>query len=168
MERGDIYLVSLDPASGHEQQGTRPVLLVSPGPFTALHHSNSSPVGAASSHSPSPESGSAVGSHWASRHPARPPRVARSVQQADQGADRSAGHERRQIRPDDVTALHHSNSSPVGAASSHSPSPESGSAVGSHWGYTLDDLLAQCDPTADPDSGDGEWLEAAPTGDELL
>ncbi|WP_298955740.1 antitoxin [uncultured Methylobacterium sp.] len=34
--------------------------------------------------------------------------------------------------------------------------------------YTLDDLLAQCDPTADPDSGDGEWLEAAPTGDELL
>ncbi|WP_298955743.1 type II toxin-antitoxin system PemK/MazF family toxin [uncultured Methylobacterium sp.] len=36
MERGDIYLVSLDPASGHEQQGTRPVLLVSPGPFNRL------------------------------------------------------------------------------------------------------------------------------------
>lgn len=36
MERGDIYLVSLDPASGHEQQGTRPVLLVSPGAFNRL------------------------------------------------------------------------------------------------------------------------------------
>ena len=36
MERGDIYLVSLDPTSGHEQQGTRPVLLVSPGPFNRL------------------------------------------------------------------------------------------------------------------------------------
>ena len=36
MERGDIYLVSLDPVSGHEQQGTRPVLVVSPGPFNRL------------------------------------------------------------------------------------------------------------------------------------
>ncbi|MDO8280091.1 MAG: type II toxin-antitoxin system PemK/MazF family toxin [Burkholderiaceae bacterium] len=26
MDRGDIYLVSLDPTSGQEQQGTRPVL----------------------------------------------------------------------------------------------------------------------------------------------
>lgn len=33
MDRGDIYLVSLDPASGNEQQGKRPVLLVSPGKF---------------------------------------------------------------------------------------------------------------------------------------
>lgn len=33
MERGDIYLVSLDPAAGHEQQGKRPVLIVSPGKF---------------------------------------------------------------------------------------------------------------------------------------
>jgi mRNA interferase ChpB len=33
MERGDIYLVTLDPTSGHEQQGTRPVLIVSPGAF---------------------------------------------------------------------------------------------------------------------------------------
>jgi len=33
MERGDIYLVSLDPVSGHEQQGTRPVLVISPGKF---------------------------------------------------------------------------------------------------------------------------------------
>ncbi len=33
MERGDIYLVSLDPTSGHEQQGKRPVLIVSPGKF---------------------------------------------------------------------------------------------------------------------------------------
>jgi mRNA interferase ChpB len=30
MERGDIYLVSLDPTSGSEQQGKRPVLVVSP------------------------------------------------------------------------------------------------------------------------------------------
>jgi mRNA interferase ChpB len=29
MERGDIYLVSLDPSAGHEQQGKRPVLVVS-------------------------------------------------------------------------------------------------------------------------------------------
>ncbi len=36
MERGDIYLVSLDPTSGHEQQGTRPVLVVSPISFNKL------------------------------------------------------------------------------------------------------------------------------------
>ena len=36
MKRGDIYLVSLDPAKGHEQQGTRPVLVVSPDRFNAL------------------------------------------------------------------------------------------------------------------------------------
>lgn len=36
MERGDIYLVSLDPTSGHEQQGTRPVLVVSPSSFNSL------------------------------------------------------------------------------------------------------------------------------------
>ena len=36
MERGDIYFVSLDPTSGHEQQGTRPVLIVSPGAFNRL------------------------------------------------------------------------------------------------------------------------------------
>ena len=30
MKRGDIRLVSLDPTSGHEQQGTRPLLVVSP------------------------------------------------------------------------------------------------------------------------------------------
>jgi mRNA interferase ChpB len=36
MERGDIYLVSLDPTSGHEQQGTRPVLIVSPSAFNRL------------------------------------------------------------------------------------------------------------------------------------
>jgi mRNA interferase ChpB len=33
MERGDIYLVSLDPSAGHEQQGKRPVLVISPGKF---------------------------------------------------------------------------------------------------------------------------------------
>lgn len=36
MDRGDIYLVSLDPTSGHEQQGTRPVLVVSPLTFNRL------------------------------------------------------------------------------------------------------------------------------------
>jgi mRNA interferase ChpB len=36
MERGDIYLVSLDPTSGHEQRGTRPVLVVSPGAFNRM------------------------------------------------------------------------------------------------------------------------------------
>lgn len=36
MERGDIYLVSLDPTAGHEQRGRRPVLVVSPGPFNTL------------------------------------------------------------------------------------------------------------------------------------
>jgi mRNA-degrading endonuclease toxin of MazEF toxin-antitoxin module len=36
MERGDIYLVSLDPTRGHEQQGRRPVLVVSPDAFNHL------------------------------------------------------------------------------------------------------------------------------------
>ena len=36
MERGDIYLVCLDPTSGHEQHGTRPVLVVSPAAFNRL------------------------------------------------------------------------------------------------------------------------------------
>jgi len=35
-DRGDIYLVSLDPTQGHEQQGRRPVLVVSPGAFNRL------------------------------------------------------------------------------------------------------------------------------------
>ena len=29
MKRGDIYLVSLDPTLGHEQQGSRPVVVIS-------------------------------------------------------------------------------------------------------------------------------------------
>jgi mRNA interferase ChpB len=36
MERGDVFLVSLDPAAGHEQQGKRPVLVISPGKFNRL------------------------------------------------------------------------------------------------------------------------------------
>ncbi|MDR9467826.1 type II toxin-antitoxin system PemK/MazF family toxin [Marinospirillum sp.] len=36
MNRGDIYLVNLNPTSGHEQQGTRPVLVVSPDSFNKL------------------------------------------------------------------------------------------------------------------------------------
>jgi mRNA interferase ChpB len=33
IERGDIWLVSLDPSSGHEQQGRRPVLIVTSAKF---------------------------------------------------------------------------------------------------------------------------------------
>jgi mRNA interferase ChpB len=36
MKRGDIYLVSLDPTSGHEQQGQRPVLVISPTEFNEV------------------------------------------------------------------------------------------------------------------------------------
>jgi len=36
MRRGDIYLVALDPAEGHEQQGTRPVLVLSPDEFNTM------------------------------------------------------------------------------------------------------------------------------------
>lgn len=36
MRRGDIYLVGLDPTEGHEQQGTRPVLVVSPEAFNRV------------------------------------------------------------------------------------------------------------------------------------
>ena len=36
MKRGEIYLVSLDPTSGREQQGTRPVLVVSPTAFNRM------------------------------------------------------------------------------------------------------------------------------------
>ena len=41
MKRGDIYLVSLDPTEGHEQRGTRPVLVVSP---TAFNEATKLPV----------------------------------------------------------------------------------------------------------------------------
>ncbi|MBQ9619305.1 MAG: type II toxin-antitoxin system PemK/MazF family toxin, partial [Neisseriaceae bacterium] len=33
MKRGDIWLVSLDPSVGHEQAGSRPVLIISPDKF---------------------------------------------------------------------------------------------------------------------------------------
>ncbi len=36
MERGEIWLVALDPSLGHEQKGKRPVLIVSPGPFNRI------------------------------------------------------------------------------------------------------------------------------------
>jgi mRNA-degrading endonuclease toxin of MazEF toxin-antitoxin module len=36
MERGDIYLVGLDPTAGHEQQGRHPVLIVSPSAFNRV------------------------------------------------------------------------------------------------------------------------------------
>ena len=41
MKRGDIYMVSLDPSMGHEQQGQRPVLVVSP---TAFNEATKVPV----------------------------------------------------------------------------------------------------------------------------
>ena len=34
--------------------------------------------------------------------------------------------------------------------------------------YTLDELLAECDPTAEPTEGDSEWLNARPAGREVL
>ena len=36
MNRGDIYLVSLDPTFGHEQRGQRPVLVISPTAFNEV------------------------------------------------------------------------------------------------------------------------------------
>jgi mRNA-degrading endonuclease toxin of MazEF toxin-antitoxin module len=36
MKRGEIWLVSLDPTSGHEQRGRRPVLIVSPEIFNRV------------------------------------------------------------------------------------------------------------------------------------
>ena len=36
MKRGEIWLVSLDPTSGHEQKGYRPVLVVSPEAFNRI------------------------------------------------------------------------------------------------------------------------------------
>jgi mRNA-degrading endonuclease toxin of MazEF toxin-antitoxin module len=36
MKRGEIWLVGLDPTAGHEQQGRRPVLIVSPEAFNRI------------------------------------------------------------------------------------------------------------------------------------
>jgi mRNA-degrading endonuclease toxin of MazEF toxin-antitoxin module len=36
VKRGEIWLVSLDPSSGHEQKGRRPVLIVSPEAFNRV------------------------------------------------------------------------------------------------------------------------------------
>jgi mRNA interferase ChpB len=41
MNRGDIYMVSLDPTLGHEQRGHRPVLVISP---TAFNQATGLPV----------------------------------------------------------------------------------------------------------------------------
>jgi len=41
VKRGEIYMVSLDPTMGHEQQGQRPVLIVSP---TAFNEATKVPV----------------------------------------------------------------------------------------------------------------------------
>jgi antitoxin ChpS len=34
--------------------------------------------------------------------------------------------------------------------------------------YTLEELLVQCDPSAEPPEEDREWLDAEPVGAELL
>lgn len=36
MKRGEVWLVSLDPTSGHEKKGRRPVLIVSPEAFNQI------------------------------------------------------------------------------------------------------------------------------------
>jgi len=36
MKRGEIWLAGLDPAEGHEQKGSRPVLIVSPESFNRV------------------------------------------------------------------------------------------------------------------------------------
>ena len=36
MNRGDSYMVSLDPTQGHEQRGHRPVMVVSPAAFNKM------------------------------------------------------------------------------------------------------------------------------------
>ncbi len=36
MDRGDIWVVNLEPSVGHEQKGFRPVLIVSPAAFNKL------------------------------------------------------------------------------------------------------------------------------------
>jgi mRNA-degrading endonuclease toxin of MazEF toxin-antitoxin module len=36
MKRGEIWLVGLDPVEGHEQQGRRPVLIISPDAFNRI------------------------------------------------------------------------------------------------------------------------------------
>jgi mRNA interferase ChpB len=41
VNRGDIYMVSLDPTFGHEQRGHRPVLVISP---TAFNEATRLPV----------------------------------------------------------------------------------------------------------------------------
>jgi mRNA interferase ChpB len=41
MNRGDIYIVSLDPTQGHEQRGRRPVVIISP---TAFNNATKLPV----------------------------------------------------------------------------------------------------------------------------
>jgi mRNA interferase ChpB len=41
MNRGDIYMVSLDPTQGHEQRGRRPVVIISP---TAFNNATKLPV----------------------------------------------------------------------------------------------------------------------------
>jgi antitoxin ChpS len=34
--------------------------------------------------------------------------------------------------------------------------------------YTLEELLAQCDPSAEPSPEEREWLDAKPVGNELI
>ncbi len=50
-ERGDIVLVSLDPTVGHEQRGTRPVLVLTPRAFNASGDVLVAPVTQGGTHS---------------------------------------------------------------------------------------------------------------------
>lgn len=43
-ERGDIYVVELDPTSGHEQRGRRPVIVVTPSAFNKLGLQLAAPI----------------------------------------------------------------------------------------------------------------------------
>ena len=43
-ERGDLVRLAFDPASGHEQQGTRPALILSPGAFNRFGMALACPV----------------------------------------------------------------------------------------------------------------------------
>jgi mRNA interferase ChpB len=43
-ERGDLVRLSFDPASGHEQQGTRPALILSPSAFNRFGMALACPV----------------------------------------------------------------------------------------------------------------------------
>jgi mRNA interferase ChpB len=44
IERGDIFVVDLDPSSGHEQRDRRPVIVVTPASFNKLGLQLAAPI----------------------------------------------------------------------------------------------------------------------------